>query len=77
MSGCSPETLRSTLTKLADIGTDYMRVNKFANHHNPAGGLVLQAFRGALLNLLHCYRAVVLSVDGMKMGSFLSNCCFL
>ena len=63
-SGCSPEIIQSTLSKLAVIGTDYIRVNKFANHHNPAGGLVLQAFRGALQNLLHCYRAVMLSVDG-------------
>ena len=48
------------------MGTDYIQLNKFATHHRgQTAGLVLQAFLGALQNYLQCYRATVLSVDGM------------
>ena len=65
LSGTSPEMIRSILTRLAVMGTDYIQLNKFATHQRgQTAGLVLQAFLGALQNYLQCYRATVLSVNG-------------
>ena len=65
LSGTSPEMIRSVLTRLAVMGTDYIQLNKFATHQRgQTAGLVLQAFLGALQNYLQCYRATVLSVNG-------------
>ena len=50
------------------MGTDYIQLNKFATHQRGhSAGLVLQAFLGALQNYLHCYRATVLSVEGLSL----------
>lgn len=58
--------LRNVLARLAAMGTDYIQLNKFATHHRGhSAGLVLQAFLGALQNYLQCYRATVLSVEGL------------
>lgn len=66
LSGTSSEMLRNILARLAAIGTDYIQLNKFATHHRGhSAGLVLQAFLGALQNYLQCYRATVLSVEGL------------
>ena len=69
LSGTSPEMLRNILARLAAIGTDYIQLNKFATHHRGhSAGLVLQAFLGALQSYLQCYRATVLSVEGLYFG---------
>ncbi|PFX29663.1 Gamma-tubulin complex component 6 [Stylophora pistillata] len=68
LSGTSPEMLRNILARLAAIGTDYIQLNKFATHHRGhSAGLVLQAFLGALQSYLQCYRATVLSVEGIPL----------
>lgn len=66
MSGTSPEMLHNVLAQLAAMGTDYIQLNKFATHERAhSAGLVLQAYLGALQNYLQCYRAAVLSVEGL------------
>ena len=71
MSGTSPEMLRNILARMAAIGTDYIQLNKFATHQRGhSAGLVLQAFLGAVRNYLQCYRATVLSVQGLPVFLF-------
>ena len=78
MSGTSPELLRNILAQLAAMGTDYIQLNKFATHQRAhSAGLVLQAYLGALQNYLQCYRAAVLSVEGLyALFRFLSHSSF-
>lgn len=64
LSGCSPELIQNVLSKLAAIGTDYVRLVRFIHRESQSGGLVLQAFLGGLRNYLQCYRGAVLSVNG-------------
>jgi len=65
--------LRNILARLAAMGTDYIQLNKFATHQRAhSAGLVLQAFLGALQNYLQCYRAAVLSVEGLCI--YLMSC---
>lgn len=53
------------------MGTDYIQLNKFATHQRAhSAGLVLQAYLGALQNYLQCYRAAVLSVNGLYIPVF-------
>ncbi|MBN3305948.1 GCP6 protein, partial [Amia calva] len=60
VSGVSPESVARLLGELAEYGTHYLRLSRFALHSPQGRGLVLQAFTGGLRRYLHYYRACVL-----------------
>ncbi|XP_070192962.1 gamma-tubulin complex component 6-like [Littorina saxatilis] len=76
-SGLSPESLHSFLVDFTECGTLYHRLALFSAPRELdslfTGGLVIQAFTGAIRSVLQSYRAVVLSLPrdltllGMKM----------
>ncbi|KAK9516417.1 hypothetical protein VZT92_024347 [Zoarces viviparus] len=61
VSGASPESVSRLLGELAQHGTHYLRLSRFALQSADKRGLVFQAFTGGLRKYLHYYRACVLS----------------
>ncbi|XP_048015468.1 gamma-tubulin complex component 6 isoform X1 [Megalobrama amblycephala] len=61
VSGTSPESVSRLLCELAQYGTHYLRLSRFALSSGSQKGLVFQAFTGGLRRYLHYYRACVLS----------------
>ncbi|XP_041852444.1 gamma-tubulin complex component 6 [Melanotaenia boesemani] len=61
VSGASPESVSRLLGELAQYGTYYLRLSRFALQSADKKGLVFQAFTGGLRKYLHYYRACVLS----------------
>ncbi|CAH1265550.1 TUBGCP6 [Branchiostoma lanceolatum] len=65
MSGTTPGAMRQTLSRFAEIGTNYRRLSIFASppimNSFYQGGLIFQAFTGGLRKYLQYYRYYVLS----------------
>ncbi|KAJ8393349.1 hypothetical protein AAFF_G00060710 [Aldrovandia affinis] len=61
ISGASPESVSRLLGELAQYGTHYLRLSRFALQSPQRRGLVFQAFTGGLRRYLQYYRACVLS----------------
>ncbi|XP_047675216.1 gamma-tubulin complex component 6 isoform X2 [Tachysurus fulvidraco] len=61
VSGTSPESVSRLLEELAQYGTHYLRLSRFALGSADKKGLVFQAFTAGLRRYLHYYRACVLS----------------
>ncbi|XP_028414465.1 gamma-tubulin complex component 6-like [Dendronephthya gigantea] len=74
LSGCSPDSLQKTLTQIAEIGTNYFRLNKFTTcqrHSNLIRSSVLRAFISGLRTFIQKYRQSVVTVKASSVQSIL------
>ena len=69
-SGLSMESLYEFMCRFSRVGTYYRQLCKFCYHHSDkpfsgiSGGLVLNAFIGALKEILHSYHSVYFIILG-------------
>ena len=68
--GISMEILYEFMCRFAQVGTHYRQLSKFSQHHADkphlklSGGLILNAFIGALKEILHSYRSAYFIILG-------------